>query len=95
MKKNTRATDAWRQFVAFCACSKTEAQLSEIFDFFLTPEEKIDIGKRISLIKELLDKNLSQRAISKKVGVSISKVTRGSNCLKRVPSQFLNDLKKL
>ena len=47
----------------------------------LTPFEILDINSRLSLLK-LLEKGVSQREISKKLGVSITTVTRGSRVLK-------------
>jgi TrpR family transcriptional regulator, trp operon repressor len=62
-------------------------QLDLWFDILLTPAEKEDIKNRIQILKGLLEDRLSQRELAEKLGVSISKVTRGSNALKRMSPQ--------
>jgi TrpR family trp operon transcriptional repressor len=62
-------------------------QLDLWFDILLTPAEKEDIKDRIQILKGLLENTLSQRELAEKLGVSISKVTRGSNALKRMSPQ--------
>lgn len=81
--------DGWRQLLVWCERAKDEKQLSSLFELLLTPEEKMDIAKRCLIICELLSKNYSQREISKNLNVSIAKITRGSNELKRLSPDLI------
>ncbi|MBT3538518.1 winged helix-turn-helix transcriptional regulator [Candidatus Parcubacteria bacterium] len=51
--------------------------LDEFLKDLLTPSEYRDIVTRLQIVK-MLDEGISQRDIAKRLGVSISKVTRGS-----------------
>jgi len=53
----------------------------------LTPNEIEEISARWALV-QLLDKGMSQRRISKKLGLSLCKITRGSKELKKNNSAF-------
>ena len=75
-----------------CSINKLE-DMRVIFDVFLTAEERNAIDGRFAIVKELLSKNLTQREISAKHKVSIAKVTRGSNDLKRLNSKAIEFLK--
>ena len=81
MKKNTEE-DGWRRFLERCAKIKSIHELEAFFDLFLTHSEKQEISLRILIIQELLKGEKTQREISKDLGVSIAKVSRGSNVLK-------------
>lgn len=90
----TSDVDGWRAFIKLCSHFKTNEELKELFDLFLTLEEKEDVAKRFRILKALLDEKLTQREIAEKLGVSISKITRGSNALKIISSQLREALKK-
>ena len=47
----------------------------------LTPGERKEIDLRLKLLKMLME-GVSQREISKKLGISLCKITRGSTVLK-------------
>jgi TrpR family trp operon transcriptional repressor len=87
--------DAWRKFIKLCLEMKNEKELQQFFELFLTYEERGDISRRLLLTKELLSKQLTQRAIAEKLNVSISKITRGSNALKVVSKSYKEKLIKL
>lgn len=53
----------------------------KLFQAFLTPTEIEELSKRYAIVQELIN-GTTQREISKKLGVSISKITRGSNELR-------------
>lgn len=53
----------------------------------LTPNEIEEVSTRWALV-QLLDKGMSQRKISKKLGLSLCKITRGSRELKKNNSAF-------
>ena len=89
MKKNAEE-DGWWRFLKLCAAVKTPEQFKELFDLFLTIEEKEALALRYLLLKELLEGKKAQREISADLKISISKITRGSNALKIIN----NDLKE-
>ncbi len=61
--------------------------ISEFLKSLLTENEITDISSRWTLVR-LIDKGLSQRAISKELGLSLCKITRGSRELKKENSAF-------
>ena len=64
------------------------------FDFLyllLSEKESLDIANRLAIIK-MLEQGVVQRAISKDLGVSLCKITRGSSELKRPNSAFKRGL---
>lgn len=83
-------SDGWRCFLNWCSGTQDHALLTELFDCLLTHEEKESIETRCLIVKALLDQKKTQRQISEELKVSIAKITRGSNQLKR-NSQKLKD----
>lgn len=83
----------WRGFLALCLKQQDEKALEQLFDLFLTPEEKENLATRYSIVQELLKHELPQREIAKQLNVSIAKITRGSNELKRMDKKLLQTLK--
>lgn len=79
----------WQQLLHWCQNAENDKQLSGLFDLILTPEEKSDIALRCLVIRELLAKEHSQREIAKNLNVSIAKITRGSNEIKRIKPQII------
>lgn len=86
-------TGACFDFTDLCLSMKNRKGFSLLLDLFLTNEEKTNIEIRFLVIKELLKSKKTQREIARDVGVSIAKITRGSNELKRMNKKFLIDLK--
>ncbi len=87
MQKST-SEEGWWRFLELCAALKKPEQLGELFDLFLTIEEKEALALRYLLIKELLEEKRTQRQISADLHISISKITRGSNALKIISNQL-------
>jgi len=83
----------WKQYLHWCHQAKDEKQLDALFDLVLTPEEKSDIATRCLIINELLAQEASQRDIAKNLNVSIAKITRGSNELKRMKTAIIQYVK--
>lgn len=83
----------WSKFIELCRTEKNETKLEALFDFMLTTQEKENIAMRYLIVRELLKEQQTQREIAKHLNVSIAKITRGSNELKRVSTQFLQYLK--
>jgi TrpR family trp operon transcriptional repressor len=76
---------AWPLFIAITEKLDRD-DLSVWLDLLLTPAEKEDIQDRIEILKGLLEESLPQRELGEKLGVSISKISRGSNLLKTINS---------
>jgi TrpR family trp operon transcriptional repressor len=78
----------WQHLLNLCQKAEDEKLLSELFDLLLTPEEKKSLEMRCLIIKALLDQKNPQREIAENLKVSIAKITRGSNELKRISPQL-------
>lgn len=89
MKKETEE-DGWRSFMERCLKAKDVNQLDDYLHLFLTAAERQEIAGRYLIIRELLKNETPQREISRDLGVSIAKISRGSNLLKELNP----DLKK-
>ena len=76
--------NGWKSFIHLCLASKSEEELSDLLELFLTPEEKESLSTRCLIVKELLLKEKTQRQMAQDLQVSIAKITRGSNELKRI-----------
>ena len=74
--------------------SKDEKEAKMLVHDLFTPQEVASLSERWQLIREL-DKGTPQREIAKKLGVSISKITRGSRILQFGSGGFKHFLKKL
>jgi TrpR family transcriptional regulator, trp operon repressor len=94
MRNESSSEEGWRAFIELCSHFERKEELSELFDLFFTLEEKEDLAKRFTILKALLEGNLTQREIAEKLGVSISKITRGSNALKIISHYLREALKK-
>lgn len=88
-----RNEEDWMMFLDLCLKTKTPSRLQELFNLFLTIEEKEHLASRMQIIKALLDEQLSQREISDQMQVSISQITRGSNALKIIDDDLLKFIK--
>jgi TrpR family transcriptional regulator, trp operon repressor len=76
--------EGWACFLTLCLGTRDETILSELFNLLLTHEEKSSLETRCLIIKALLDHKKPQRQMSEDLTVSIAKITRGSNELKRI-----------
>lgn len=75
------------------ASIKSEKEAELLLNDILTPQELASVAERWQLIQELA-KGTPQRAIAKKLKVSISKITRGSRMLQYGEGGFGLFLKK-
>lgn len=80
-------SNGYREFLELCQSLKSVEDLEKIFDLFFTHEEKEQLGKRLLIVKALLEGHLSQRKIAETFHVSIAQITRGSNALKLLSDQ--------
>jgi len=69
-----------KEIVELLAKIKDPKLMGEFLEDLLTPEEFEVITKRLQLVK-MLNSGVPQREISKKLGVAIATVTRGSRQL--------------
>ena len=84
--------NGWDYFLEICRSADDHKILSDALDFFLTPEEKSSIEMRCLIVRDLLLQKKTQRQISEDLNVSIAKITRGSNELKRISPKLKNFL---
>lgn len=85
--------DGWQTFLRLCSKAETPERFQEFFDLILTIEEKNTIATRALIIKALLEEKESQRQMSERLKVSISKITRGSNAIKIITRNLKEFLK--
>ena len=86
--------NGWHDFIELCMSTESEEVLADIFDLFLTPEEKSSIDTRFLIVKALIEKKKTQRSMAEDLKVSIAKITRGSNELKRISPKLMHYLQK-
>lgn len=88
------SSNGWHVFTQWCLASKNEKMLSSLLELLLTQEEKESIASRCLIVTELLKHKKPQREIAANLNVSIAKITRGSNELKRMPAKLIEFLKE-
>jgi TrpR family trp operon transcriptional repressor len=86
--------EAWELFLKLCCSIEDPELLDKFLSFILTPEECEMLATRIVITQELLKGERSQRTIAADIGVSIAKITRGSNGLKGIDETLLKFLKE-
>lgn len=93
MRKNKKI---WSRFLAICQkAAADEHQLETFFEVFLTIEEKEQLITRTLIVQKLLEGKSTQRDIAKELGISIAKITRGSNALKLISEKQIDQMKKM
>lgn len=80
--------NGWDSFLNLCLSTQDKSVLDGLFDLLFTLEEKQDLSTRVLIIKELIQQKKPQRSIAKDLNVSIAKITRGSNALKRTKQKI-------
>lgn len=65
--------------------AKSKEQLEQLLELFLTMTEREAIGGRYLIVEGLLKGEKPQRQLAEELGLSISKITAGSNAIKRAP----------
>lgn len=88
-----QSEEGWWRFLELCSKLSSTDQLNELFDLFLTHEERDAIALRVMLVNRLLEQKQSQQVIAKELGISLSKMTRGSNAMKTIKPQLREFLK--
>ncbi len=90
MSPPSRFRDLYELFSSVKSAKEAEALLKDI----LTPQELDSVAERWQLIK-MLDEGVPQREIAKKLGISISKITRGSRMMQYGSGGFEMFLRKM
>jgi TrpR family trp operon transcriptional repressor len=82
-----RADSGVRELAGLLAGARDAALVEDFLISLLTPRELRQVSRRWALVK-LLDQGVSQRTISRRLGMSLCKITRGSKELKKRNSAF-------
>ena len=85
-------SELYKLFASISSDKEAEKLLQDI----LTPQELASVAERWQLV-QMLDAGVPQREIAKKLGISISKITRGSRQMQYGDGgfeKFLDKLKK-
>lgn len=84
----------YKDLYALFSSINGEKEAKMLLEDMLTPQELASLAERWQLIQEL-HKGTPQRTIANKLGISISKITRGSRMLQYGSGGFGYFLKKL
>jgi TrpR family trp operon transcriptional repressor len=84
----------YKELYALIAALDNEQDAEALLKDLLTPQELDSVTERWQEV-QLLAKGMPQRDIAEKLGISISKITRGSRALQYGTGGFLKMLKKL
>jgi TrpR family transcriptional regulator, trp operon repressor len=76
-----------RELASILARVDDERLVEDFLVSILTPREVAEVARRWELVK-LLDGGMSQRAVSRRLGMSLCKITRGSRELQKRNSAF-------
>ena len=88
-----KTQQGWDELTDILLNIQDKKSLNQFLEFLLTTEEKSDVITRFLITKALLSNVQTQREIAKDLKVSIAKITRGSNELKRTNQRFLTELR--
>ncbi|MBI1813264.1 hypothetical protein HY285_04200 [Candidatus Peregrinibacteria bacterium] len=84
----------YRELYALIAAAKNKREVESLLNDLLTPQELASLAQRWQEI-QLLARGIPQREIAAKIGVSISKITRGSHALQYGTGAFKTMLKRM
>jgi Trp operon repressor len=83
---------AYKELLVMLEQSRNAAEWDALLQDLLTPKERDSLAERWQIIK-LLALGIPQREIADRLGVSISKITRGSRVLQEGRGGFAKALK--
>lgn len=84
----------WNAFLEILQTAFAQNKAQELLTLLLTADERDAIGLRLQIVAQLLNKNLSQREIQQNLNTSAATITRGSNMLKTMDSDFIHWVKQ-
>ncbi len=73
-----------KQVIDFLINSPSKQLSYELFLFLFTSQELEQLTARFEIVQSLVQAKKTQREIAAELGLSIAKITRGSNELKRI-----------
>ncbi len=79
--------DAFKELVLALSRTSDNDLIEEFLRSLLTDNEVYEVSTRWALVK-LIDNGITQRQISRDLGLSLCKITRGSKELKKEDSSF-------
>ena len=79
--------DAFKELVLALSRTDDSELIEEFLRSLLTDNEVYEVSSRWALVK-LIDSGVTQRQISRDLGLSLCKITRGSKELKKEDSSF-------
>ena len=82
--------DEIQQLLDLLRDAENNEQAKAVLSLFMTFDEVHEMKGRVRIIEALTLGKLSQREMSCELGVSIAKITRGSNALKHCDAPVLN-----
>ncbi len=85
-------THSYKELVQLLGQSRTATEWDALLQDLLTPKERESLAERWQIIR-LLTSGMPQREIADRLGVSISKITRGSRVLQEGRGGFSKALK--
>lgn len=85
----SRSPQEWQQFLALLGEAVAENRLDDFCALFFTPDERESLGLRVQIVQALLNHQSSQREIQQMLNTSAATITRGSNMLKTLDSDFI------
>ncbi len=84
----------WNAFLEILQTAFAQNKAQELLTLLLTADERDAVGLRLQIVAQLLNKNLSQREIQQNLNTSAATITRGSNMLKTMDSDFVHWVKQ-
>lgn len=78
----------WPGLVRAFTEAEDQERTEELMNLFFTISEREGLIQRYNLVKALLEEKRTQREISQDLGISISKITAGSNALKVISGKL-------
>lgn len=84
----------WNAFLEILQTAFAQNKAQELLTLLLTADERDAVGLRLQIVAQLLNKNLSQREIQQNLNTSAATITRGSNMLKTMDSDFIHWVKQ-
>ena len=90
----SRNLEQWNAFLSMLQTAFKENKAQELLTLLLTADERDAVGLRLQIVSQLLDKNLSQREIQQNLNTSAATITRGSNMIKIMDSDFMKWVKE-
>jgi TrpR family trp operon transcriptional repressor len=72
-----------QRLCALLARADSATEVKELLELFLTITEREAIGGRYLIVEGLMEGKKTQRELAEDLGLSISKITAGSNAIKR------------